>query len=158
MDWLGTSLLATTSLGLLWNKDKVGPPTVLNFGIAPYKMTVFEDLDFRPLVFYFCGNVFTMYSLIWIALGLFILTVTVIRGHGCYLASSVIHETLLFNILRSPSYFFDITPTGRIINRFARDIWTQLIWWLSSIWQELQTFQWMRCVLQVSLCTAHQWW
>ena len=55
-------------------------------------------------------------------LGLFILTVTVIRGHGCYLASSVIHKTLLFNILRSPCYFFDITPTGRIINRFAKDM------------------------------------
>ena len=73
-------------------------------------------------MFYFCGNVLSMYSFIWIALGLFILTVTVIRGHGCYLASSVIHETLLFNILRSPAYFFDITPTGRIINRFAKDM------------------------------------
>ena len=28
----------------------------------------------------------------------------------------------LFSILRSPAYFFDITPTGRIMDRFAKDM------------------------------------
>lgn len=37
-------------------------------------------------------------------------------------AASELHERLLMNVLRLPIVFFDLTPTGRIINRFASDI------------------------------------
>lgn len=37
-------------------------------------------------------------------------------------AASELHERLLMNVLRLPIMFFDVTPTGRIINRFASDI------------------------------------
>lgn len=37
-------------------------------------------------------------------------------------AASQLHERLLINVLRLPIMFFDMTPTGRIINRFASDI------------------------------------
>jgi ABC-type multidrug transport system fused ATPase/permease subunit len=37
-------------------------------------------------------------------------------------AASALHERLLMNVLRLPIMFFDQTPTGRIINRFASDI------------------------------------
>lgn len=37
-------------------------------------------------------------------------------------AAKYLHKMLLKNILRSPMSFFDITPIGRIVNRFSKDI------------------------------------
>ncbi|XP_067906009.1 ATP-binding cassette sub-family C member 12 [Heterodontus francisci] len=37
-------------------------------------------------------------------------------------ASSTLHDNVFYKILHSPMMFFDTTPTGRIINRFSRDM------------------------------------
>ena len=37
-------------------------------------------------------------------------------------SSKKLHNNILKNLLRSPMLFFDITPIGRILNRFAKDI------------------------------------
>ncbi|KAJ2080855.1 hypothetical protein H4R24_002771 [Coemansia sp. RSA 988] len=37
-------------------------------------------------------------------------------------ASTKIHSNMLISVVRSPVSFFDTTPTGRIINRFASDL------------------------------------
>ncbi|CAN9499822.1 unnamed protein product [Ophioblennius macclurei] len=39
-------------------------------------------------------------------------------------ASRLLHSRLLENMMRVPMLFFDTTPTGRVINRFAKDIFT----------------------------------
>ncbi|CAD7971806.1 unnamed protein product [Amoebophrya sp. A25] len=41
----------------------------------------------------------------------------------CSLRASVaIHERMLSNLLKAPLSFFDVTPTGRILNRFLQDM------------------------------------
>uniref|UniRef100_A0A8U7N1E2 ATP binding cassette subfamily C member 2 n=1 Tax=Corvus moneduloides TaxID=1196302 RepID=A0A8U7N1E2_CORMO len=55
---------------------------------------------------------------------LFLLFATMLSAQGAMRASRVMHQQLLSNILRVPMSFFDTTPTGRIINRFAKDIFT----------------------------------
>jgi ABC-type multidrug transport system fused ATPase/permease subunit len=36
-------------------------------------------------------------------------------------ASRLLHDTTLGRVLRAPISFFDVTPVGRILNRFSRD-------------------------------------
>ncbi|KAL4659053.1 multidrug resistance-associated protein 1-like isoform X1 [Arapaima gigas] len=41
---------------------------------------------------------------------------------GGVLASRYLHETMLYNVLRSPISFFERTPTGNLVNRFAKEM------------------------------------
>ena len=37
-------------------------------------------------------------------------------------AAHLLHQALLHNTMRSPQSFFDTTPSGRVLNRFSKDI------------------------------------
>jgi len=41
---------------------------------------------------------------------------------GTLRAARFIHNSLLKRILKAPMEFFDQTPTGRVVNRFSKDI------------------------------------
>ncbi len=41
---------------------------------------------------------------------------------SAYIASRKLHLIILIGVLHAPMSFFDTTPIGRVINRFARDI------------------------------------
>lgn len=41
---------------------------------------------------------------------------------AAYIAGHKLHWVILIGVLQSPMSFFDTTPVGRIINRFAKDI------------------------------------
>ncbi|ORX49049.1 P-loop containing nucleoside triphosphate hydrolase protein [Hesseltinella vesiculosa] len=43
---------------------------------------------------------------------------------GCVRASKTLYNLMLARVLRAPLRFFDTTPVGRILNRFAKDIET----------------------------------
>ncbi|KAG0411815.1 hypothetical protein HPB47_011071, partial [Ixodes persulcatus] len=50
----------------------------------------------------------------------------IIKGIACTIvllaASSRLHNQMLQRVLRSPTSFFDVTPSGRITNRFSKDM------------------------------------
>lgn len=51
---------------------------------------------------------------------------------GCILSSSLLHSSMLSGLLRTPLQFFDVTPSGRVISRFSKDVDTTdtLLPWL----------------------------
>uniref|UniRef100_A0A8R1XX01 ABC-type glutathione-S-conjugate transporter n=2 Tax=Onchocerca volvulus TaxID=6282 RepID=A0A8R1XX01_ONCVO len=63
---------------------------------------------------------------IYAALGLgqaaMVCTGSITMAYGMVFASRKMHEGILRNILHLPMTFFDITPLGRIVNRFGKDI------------------------------------
>uniref|UniRef100_A0A3B4B8H9 Uncharacterized protein n=1 Tax=Periophthalmus magnuspinnatus TaxID=409849 RepID=A0A3B4B8H9_9GOBI len=61
---------------------------------------------------------------LYVVLGIFVFVATVFLANASVSASRILHSKLLNNILRVPMVFFDTTPTGRILNRFAKDIFT----------------------------------
>ncbi|XP_010191647.1 PREDICTED: canalicular multispecific organic anion transporter 1, partial [Mesitornis unicolor] len=65
-----------------------------------------------------------VFGALGVSQALFLLLATILSARGAKRASRVMHQQLLSNILRVPMSFFDTTPTGRIVNRFAKDIFT----------------------------------
>uniref|UniRef100_A0A8C3KL46 Canalicular multispecific organic anion transporter 1 n=1 Tax=Calidris pygmaea TaxID=425635 RepID=A0A8C3KL46_9CHAR len=65
-----------------------------------------------------------VFGALGVSQALFLLFATILSAQGAVRASRVMHQQLLSNILRVPMSFFDTTPTGRIVNRFAKDIFT----------------------------------
>ncbi|KAK3576574.1 hypothetical protein CHS0354_011251 [Potamilus streckersoni] len=63
-----------------------------------------------------------IYGALGVAQGLSILGFYVMFATRSVRASSLLHEKMLTRILRCPMSFFDTTPSGRILNRFSRDI------------------------------------
>ena len=68
--------------------------------------------DFSCRWFFTC--VFILATLIF--LSSLLVAIGTLRG------ARILHDKLLHNILRCPMSFFDTTPVGRILNRFAKDI------------------------------------
>lgn len=65
-----------------------------------------------------------VFGVLGVAQGILVFIATVLLANASVSASRILHSNLLNNILRVPMVFFDTTPTGRILNRFAKDIFT----------------------------------
>ncbi|XP_040290618.1 canalicular multispecific organic anion transporter 1-like isoform X2 [Bufo bufo] len=65
-----------------------------------------------------------VYGALGVAQGIFVFLSAFLVAAGTVRASRLLHTQLLQNILHVPMQFFDTTPTGRIVNRFAKDIFT----------------------------------
>uniref|UniRef100_A0AAQ5ZZH2 ATP-binding cassette, sub-family C (CFTR/MRP), member 2 n=1 Tax=Amphiprion ocellaris TaxID=80972 RepID=A0AAQ5ZZH2_AMPOC len=84
-----------------------------------------------------------VFGALGVAQGVFVFLGTLILANASISASRVLHSRLLRNMLRVPMVFFDTTPIGRVVNRFAKDIFT--------IDETIpQTFRsWIMCLLGV---------
>ncbi|KAK6027472.1 ABC transporter, ATP-binding protein, partial [Ostertagia ostertagi] len=63
-----------------------------------------------------------IYASLGVGQALFVCAASIIMALGMVGASRLLHEGILKNILRSPMIFFDVTPIGRILNRFGKDM------------------------------------
>ncbi|CAK6438290.1 unnamed protein product [Pipistrellus nathusii] len=63
-----------------------------------------------------------VYATLGILQGLLVVLSSIMMAVGCVRAARLLHQTLLHNKMRSPQSFFDTTPSGRILNRFSKDI------------------------------------
>lgn len=73
-------------------------------------------------------------------------------------AAKRLHDSMLHSILRAPMVFFHTNPSGRIINRFAKDLGdidrnvaNIANTCLSQLWQLLSTFVLIGVVSTISL-------
>ncbi|XP_006833709.1 PREDICTED: canalicular multispecific organic anion transporter 2 [Chrysochloris asiatica] len=64
----------------------------------------------------------SVYASLGILQGLLVMLSAFMIAMGGVQAARSLHQALLRNILRSPQSFFDTTPSGRILNRFSKDI------------------------------------
>ncbi|XP_055982515.1 ATP-binding cassette sub-family C member 3 [Sorex fumeus] len=63
-----------------------------------------------------------VYTTLGFLQGILVLLVSFTILMGTVQAARSLHQAMLHNKMRSPQSFFDTTPSGRIINRFAKDI------------------------------------
>ncbi|ODM88268.1 Multidrug resistance-associated protein 1 [Orchesella cincta] len=63
-----------------------------------------------------------IYAVLGFMQAVFILIATLIMALGTVKSANVLHFKMLQRILRAPLAFFDVTPIGRIVNRFSRDV------------------------------------
>ncbi|XP_056384893.1 ATP-binding cassette sub-family C member 2-like [Hyla sarda] len=65
-----------------------------------------------------------VFGALGVAQAIFVFLSAFLIAAGTVRASRLLHSQLLRNILHVPMQFFDTTPSGRIVNRFAKDIFT----------------------------------
>ncbi|CAF1308417.1 unnamed protein product, partial [Adineta steineri] len=63
-----------------------------------------------------------IYSTLGLIQGLFAFAMQLTLKLATYIAGRKLHWIILIGVLHAPMSFFDTTPIGRVINRFARDI------------------------------------
>lgn len=51
-----------------------------------------------------------------------VISSTILLNFACLRGSQLLHNRMLQRVLRAPISWFNVTPSGRIINRFAKDI------------------------------------
>ena len=81
------------------------------FAMLPVLSSVaIEKLDAHILVWHIC------FPAVAIFIG------TLFLAKGSLNAASHVHKNLLTHVMQNPVSFFESTPTGRIVNRFSKDV------------------------------------
>ena len=74
-------------------------------------------------LFFFRGEYLGVYAAFGTGQSILVLFASFSLAMGTTVGSKLIHNRLLVNILRLPMLFFDTTPSGRILDRFSKDIY-----------------------------------
>ncbi|XP_053473507.1 multidrug resistance-associated protein 1 isoform X2 [Ictalurus furcatus] len=62
-----------------------------------------------------------VYGALGLSQGIAVFCYSISVSIGGILASRYLHETMLYNVLRSPMSFFERTPSGNLVNRFSKE-------------------------------------
>ncbi|XP_060758138.1 multidrug resistance-associated protein 1 isoform X2 [Neoarius graeffei] len=62
-----------------------------------------------------------VYGALGLTQGIAVFSYSISVSVGGILASRYLHETMLYNVLRSPMAFFERTPSGNLVNRFSKE-------------------------------------
>ncbi|XP_067679181.1 multidrug resistance-associated protein 1-like [Haliotis asinina] len=94
----------------IWTDD----PNLRNISFS----TNATNVDLSALSYYYLG----IYCFLSLAQAFLVMLYVMVTYRKMVRAASIMHRDLLDNILRQSMTFFDTTPTGRILNRFTRDV------------------------------------
>lgn len=96
------------------------------------------------------------YALTAVTLGLFVFLRALILARFGVRASATMHDDVLASVFNAPMSFFDTTPTGRILSRFSKDLYSIDL----EISQNLDFFLYGSLTVVVSLgtiCVVTPW-
>ncbi|KAJ8251178.1 hypothetical protein GJAV_G00218150 [Gymnothorax javanicus] len=63
-----------------------------------------------------------VYGVLGLCQGLSVFFYSISVSFGGILASRYLHQSMLYNVLRSPMSFFERTPSGNLVNRFGKEM------------------------------------
>ncbi|XP_074602377.1 multidrug resistance-associated protein 1-like [Brevipalpus obovatus] len=100
---------SSSSLGLLsnlwltaWSDDALDPTSFNNTDKRNIRLGVYSGLGFAGIFASLANSI--------------LINLAILR------ASRMIHERMLYRVIRAPISFFDTTPSGRTLNRFSKDV------------------------------------
>lgn len=116
----------------IWTNDK----ELANISLA-------NTTEYQNRNYMFLG----IYAAFGVVQGAVIMIYTLLATYKMVDASRKLHNAMLENVMKAPMSFFDTTPSGRIVNRFSRDVETTdntlpmvLRMWLNMFFSTLSTF------------------
>lgn len=134
----------------IWLDEGDGLEAERKFNISQYNLT-YTDNELKGLVNENPDRAY--YQLVYgLTFGLTIV-IGVCKGWGIarqlLLGSSRLHDTMFRKIMRCPISFYDVTPTGRILQRFSKDmdeLDVRIPFFIEFVWQGL-----LFCITQMLL-------
>ncbi|KAG8933322.1 hypothetical protein FRC02_012140 [Tulasnella sp. 418] len=105
-------LMAGHSSGILWTTNGL---TANQRDVARVRYEL-PSANQHPMFY------IAVYAAIGVGAALLSTLNSVVQFFGAFRASKILFKQLLHAVVGSPMRFFDTTPTGRILNRFSRDI------------------------------------
>ncbi|KAG8908992.1 hypothetical protein FRB99_000095 [Tulasnella sp. 403] len=107
-------IMGGSSWGNVFMSSHVKNQTLKATGVIPE----LPSAEARPM--FYVG----IYAAIGVIAALVSVSNSIVQYIGSYRASKILFNRLLRVVIGSPMRFFDTTPTGRILNRFSRDVET----------------------------------